>query len=350
MVRTVDITTTRGRRDLTLPLQGLRGAIATIESIAAALKEAPRGRLAVFGASSSGCLLLHAARLAEAEVCAWVDSDPARVGSLFIGQRVEPVERLAALDPSPTVVALATTSPAAAAAMAARVRDLGLASVEFVTFQSEAPPVATAPALIEPWREAGPFVERYAAAAPFTLVDPRRAHVLHQATQQVASLEGDFAELGVYRGGTALLVALARVPPGRALHLFDTFAGMPRTDPTLDRHRAGDFADTAEADVRALLEGQACVHFHVGYFPDTAAGLAGRRFAFVHVDADIYRSVADACAFFYPRLVPGGVMVFDDYGFPSCPGARAAVDEFFAGQREQPLYLSTGQAMVTRLP
>ena len=92
------------------------------------------------------------------------------------------------------------------------------------------------------------------------------------------------------------------------------------------------------------------IDFHAGCFPDTATGLGDKRFAFVHVDADIYCSVHDACEFFYPRLVPGGVIVFDDYGFPSCPGARAAVDEFFDGRPEQPLYLGTGQALVVRLP
>jgi O-methyltransferase len=43
-------------------------------------------------------------------------------------------------------------------------------------------------------------------------------------------------------------------------------------------------------------------------------------------------------------------MVFDDYGLPSCPGARRAVDEFFARQPEVPLILATGQAVVFKAP
>ena len=69
-------------------------------------------------------------------------------------------------------------------------------------------------------------------------------------------------------------------------------------------------------------------------------------YCFVHVDADIYRSVCDCCAFFYPRLVQGGMMLFDDYGFATCPGVRKAVDEFFADKSHKPLYLPTGQALV----
>jgi O-methyltransferase len=66
------------------------------------------------------------------------------------------------------------------------------------------------------------------------------------------------------------------------------------------------------------------------------------------VDVDIYRSVLDCCRFFYPRLVTGGAIVFDDYGRNSCPGAKAAVDEFFADTPEQPVYVATGQAFVVK--
>jgi O-methyltransferase len=43
-------------------------------------------------------------------------------------------------------------------------------------------------------------------------------------------------------------------------------------------------------------------------------------------------------------------MIFDDYGFPSCPGARKAVDEFFGGKPETPIVLGTGQALIVRMP
>ena len=48
-------------------------------------------------------------------------------------------------------------------------------------------------------------------------------------------------------------------------------------------------------------------------------------------------------------MIPGGMIVFDDYGFPSCPGARRAVDEAFANRPEVPICLPTGQALVVKL-
>jgi O-methyltransferase len=82
--------------------------------------------------------------------------------------------------------------------------------------------------------------------------------------------------------------------------------------------------------------------------PDTFGESGDLRFAFSHVDVDIHKSVLDCCRFLYPRTAMGGVIVFDDYGFPSCPGARQAVDEFFADKPEYPLVLRSGQAIVFR--
>ena len=92
------------------------------------------------------------------------------------------------------------------------------------------------------------------------------------------------------------------------------------------------------------------VALHAGLMPDTFAGHEQARIALAHVDVDIYSSIVACCQFIYPRLVAGGVIVFDDYGAPTCPGARAAVDEFFADKPEVPLALISGQAIVHKLP
>lgn len=136
------------------------------------------------------------------------------------------------------------------------------------------------------------------------------------------------------------------------LHLFDTFEGMPETDPGQDLHNVGDFADSSATLVQGRLDAinPGLAALHKGLIPETFDGLEAHRIAFAHIDVDIYRSVADCCAFIHPRMVPGGFMVFDDYGFPSCPGARKAVDEFFADKPENPLVLPTGQAVVFKNP
>lgn len=197
------------------------------------------------------------------------------------------------------------------------------------------------------WQEADGFDALWRTASARSLSDEARAQTLFQLARHAAGLEGAFAEIGVYRGGTAWLLRSVTEPAAKDLHLFDTFAGMPETDLARDLHTAGDFADTSLASVRTFVGEGPRVHYHAGRFPDTAGPDLGDRFAFVHVDVDIAQSVTDACELFYPRMVPGGVLVFDDYGFTSCPGAKRSVDAFFAG-REPVLHLATSQAIVLK--
>lgn len=204
--------------------------------------------------------------------------------------------------------------------------------------------------VFSPWLGYGEFADFYRRAQGNTLVSPDRCYVLYSLARQALNVEGDFWECGVYRGGTAAMLAqvLARLPSARPkqLHLFDTFAGMPDTDRAKDLHQAGDFSDTSIDAVRHAVKCDGIVRYHQGLIPNTFRGLEGSAIAFAHVDVDIYRSVLDCCQFIYPRLSPGGVMVFDDYGFATCPGARSAVDEYFAASGTFPLILPTGQALV----
>lgn len=121
---------------------------------------------------------------------------------------------------------------------------------------------------------------------------------------------------------------------------------MLETDPTKDLHIERDFADTSIESVKAYVGHTSLVEYHQGLIPETFQSLKNTHIAFAHIDVDIYRSNMDCCSFIYPRLSVGGFMVFDDYGFPSCPGARMAVDEFFKNTRSIPLVLPTGQATV----
>ncbi len=204
----------------------------------------------------------------------------------------------------------------------------------------------------QPWRGTGPFHDIFKEIGKRSLVSSEPAFILYSLARQALSVPGDFMEAGVYRGGTARLVRslLDGQFDGRQrqLHLFDTFAGMPATNQKRDLHRQDDFADTSVEAVSAFVGKEDWIRYHVGRVPDTFQGQEALRLAFAHVDVDIYRSVLECCEFIYPRLAQCGIMLFDDYGMASCPGARAAVDEFFSARPEVPLVLRTGQAVVFR--
>jgi hypothetical protein len=195
------------------------------------------------------------------------------------------------------------------------------------------------------------------ADAPL-VVSADRCYILYQFARRALLLPGDLAECGVYTGGTAQLLArlaasAATSAPERRLHLFDTFRGMPETSlPERDYHEPGDFGDTSlERVQRRLARYAALCQFHPGLMPYTFAEVEHvPQFSFIHVDVDIYPSMLACCQWFWPRLAPGGAMIFDDYGFyPYRHSARPAVDEYFATQRQQPIALPTGQALIVKV-
>ena len=138
--------------------------------------------------------------------------------------------------------------------------------------------------------------------------------------------EGCFVEVGVYKGGMAYALAEVAREQGRELHLFDTFTGIPFQDPG-DNHKAGDFGDVVLADVQAAIPD---AHFHVGVFPGTMPKDMPP-VAFVHCDVDQHESVRAVINEFWPRLVVGGVMAFDDMNQTA---ARALIEKTF-GERLQ---------------
>jgi O-methyltransferase len=199
------------------------------------------------------------------------------------------------------------------------------------------------------------FAELYRSIATRTLVSRDRCYVLHTLASQAIYLSGNFAECGVFRGGTAYMLAtiLSRSRRRKSLHLFDTFSGMPDSAvKERDGHKPGDFGDTSLGEVREYLrEYETLINFYPGSIPQTFRDLEQQTYSFVYLDLDIYPATRDAITFFYPRLTPGGFIVCDDYGFPGYQAAaKAAIDEFVQDKQEAVLVLNTGQALLTKLP
>ncbi len=176
-----------------------------------------------------------------------------------------------------------------------------------------------------------------------------RKLVLRELLRIALRRPGDLAECGVFRGASAYFMAKALALDGlpRELHLFDSFSGLSAPDAVDGDHwRPGDLACSTEEVAVNLGPFAENVRFHPGWIPTRFGAVADRRFALVHLDVDLHRPTSDALAFFYPRMVPGGVIICDDYGFDTCPGARLAMDEFFHDRAETVLHLPTGQGVV----
>lgn len=200
------------------------------------------------------------------------------------------------------------------------------------------------------WQDPGfnAYLERWEESAAF---NAQRRFAVLQLARLVAGVPGDTAECGVFRGaGSRLILAATSIGPEgpREHHLFDSFEGL--SDPGAEDGgywRRGDLSCALDA-VRANLAEFPGVRFHPGWIPERFPDVADRRFAFVHVDVDLYRPTRDSVEFFYPRLSPGGILLCDDYGFTTCPGATRALDESLAGRPEKFVSLPDGGGFLVK--
>ncbi|WP_405798861.1 TylF/MycF/NovP-related O-methyltransferase [Streptomyces sp. NBC_01506] len=273
--------------------------------------------------------------------------------------------------PAPRSSAAASTSSAASTQAAAQAK---------APLQAPVPPAVPAPApkpkakpkpaaLPADYDDEAKAIIR--AVKPFTMTSPERLNAFILATRHVVrhNIPGDIVECGVWRGGSMQACAktlLALGETDRGLHLFDTFEGMP--PPTAeDLRRDGKSAEDLLAaqgkdrpiwavasleDVQAGFESVPYpgerVHYVQGMVEDTVPQQAPEQISILRLDTDWYASTKHELEFLYPRLVSGGVLLIDDYGY--WQGSRQAVDEFLEKTGERLLLLRMDEGRIAVKP
>lgn len=175
-----------------------------------------------------------------------------------------------------------------------------------------------------------------------------RKFTLDQLLGSVIDLPGDVAECGVWKGATAFHMCKRMLGSAKTLHLFDSFEGLSEPGAVDGTYWRKGALSAPEDAVHATLKGFKNYRVYRGWIPTKFNELADSKFCFVHVDVDIFEPTLYSLEFFFPRLVSGGVLLMDDYGFTSCPGAKRAADQFFGRLHLPIVMLTTGQAMVTK--
>ena len=123
-------------------------------------------------------------------------------------------------------------------------------------------------------------------------------------------IKGDLAELGVYKGGTATLIANIARHLGTTAYLYWIPSRVSRRQTLVEwTQQKMKFSDTTVEAVQALV-GEKNVRYVKGHFPGSASQLpSGATFCLVHVDCDLYAPMLSALEYFYRRLVPGGFIL-----------------------------------------
>ena len=148
--------------------------------------------------------------------------------------------------------------------------------------------------------------------------------------------EGDYAELGTYRGNFARHI-FEHKNENATLYCFDTFEGFDERDVNIEfsetqlKTKKSHFSDTSLDLVRNNITGDKKderLELIKGYFPGTFEGLEDKKWRFVHLDADLYEPIKAGVQTFWPNIVKGGVLLVHDYN-GAYVGTKKAVDEYF---------------------
>ena len=183
-----------------------------------------------------------------------------------------------------------------------------------------------------PWQVDDEFTRVYEAVHRNTLVDVWRCYELWSLVGELRDVPGALLEVGVWRGGTGSLMAARAAALGldTRVYMCDTWKGVVKTGAVDRYYRDGKHDDASRAIVEQLVArlGLDNVELLQGVFPDdTAAAVHDDAIRLCHIDVDVYQSAKDVFDWVWPRLPSQGIVVFDDYGCPACPGVTEFVNE-----------------------
>ncbi len=211
-------------------------------------------------------------------------------------------------------------------------------------------------ATYSPWNNDESFQAMLASIQGFTLVDKYRCFELWKLIEQCAKLEtGSIIEIGVWRGGTGALIARQARNCGIEDRVFlcDTFMGVVKAGERDSGYKGGEHSDTSRQAVEDLILTRMNldnVEILEGIFPDQTGHLVeGMLFRFCHIDVDVYQSAKDVVDWIWDRMVPGGLVVFDDYGFYGCDGITRYVEEQMACTDRLVIHNLNGHAIILKL-
>ncbi len=166
--------------------------------------------------------------------------------------------------------------------------------------------------------------------------------------ESTLKLPGDVIECGVYRGSSLLQIAhtLKESRSGKRIYGMDSFEGFPEGSVQPCDVGSGRWFSALQKKFRFCADTPAhlrmiCAAFDLnvelipGYFCDTLPRVTDRTFSFIHIDVDLYQSYKECLEALYDRLVPGGVIVFDEWKSGEWPGATQAINEFLSNHPEE---------------
>jgi len=173
-----------------------------------------------------------------------------------------------------------------------------------------------------------------------SMLPPLKLYILRQLLLSALSVGGDIFEAGTWNGGSARLMldALLERNSHKTLWLLDTFEGYQSIDSAKD----GDHVKIADCkgaqleDVAVLLKNPVVpIELIPGLIPATLEKVRCQQICFAHIDVNLYEPTAASTEFCLERMPVGGIILFDDHGWPATYGARIAIQEVTQKWRQE---------------
>jgi O-methyltransferase len=172
-----------------------------------------------------------------------------------------------------------------------------------------------------------------------------RRWMVSQLLRLVEVVAGDTAECGVFRGSSSFIICQSNQENKniqRTHFIFDSFEGLSPPTNLDGKHWTEGNLSCGMVIVKKNLARFSNISWHKGWIPEGFADIEDKTFAFVHIDVDLYEPTRDSIHHFYPRMNTGGIILCDDYGCTTCPGATKAIDEFLLDKPEKMISLCCG--------
>ena len=187
-----------------------------------------------------------------------------------------------------------------------------------------------------------------------TVVEIERCWELWDLLSQISHLDGAVIEVGCWKGGSGVILAQAvrMFSPDDTVYLCDTFTGTVKGgEIDGDYVKNGCFGEATMAVVQSLVFRYNLQNIKIleGIFPEeTSYHITEDKIKFCHIDVDTYQSAKDAYEWIWPRLVVGGILIYDDYGNLPTPGIQIHVDEIRHGKDRLFIYNNNEHAILIK--
>ncbi|MDA9609053.1 class I SAM-dependent methyltransferase [Candidatus Pelagibacter sp.] len=179
-----------------------------------------------------------------------------------------------------------------------------------------------------PWKDNAEFLRIYKKIKDYSMLDITRQFNIYLAVINSLKINGNVCEIGVWKGGTSFLIAsiLKKRNSNKKILAIDTFEGVIKATKRDLYYSGSEHAYKNKAFLENFKKKNKLNNLKIIQckFPESFGPYKNnlKMISFSHIDVDTYKSLKETFEFVWPRLVKGGMVIFDDYGFHQTSATR----------------------------